>query len=224
MGYFIMNFNGLEILLPKKDVKFKDGYGLVKAYWTTPGEDNVTEVELVGIVNENYEVIMALYPSVLMPKLEILPNGNFVYLLNVDFPNEGYKVYQTDVNLQGQAFDLQNDDFEVIGGSVIKLRMNVDGIFMEALYDTGKKEFLTAYYNRIGEYTYNKELDTEVSLVNLNLYSQDGMVWDIIKTYINREGKIMQPFVDEVYGLEVETDNLEEVVEIFQKEIEGWER
>ncbi|MBE6154658.1 MAG: hypothetical protein E7163_03710 [Firmicutes bacterium] len=56
-------FEGYEILLPKNNVKFKNGSGIVNAYFKMKYDNLIVDEPLIGIVDEDYNFIIDLFPK-----------------------------------------------------------------------------------------------------------------------------------------------------------------
>ena len=68
---FTLNCGEFTFMLRKEDVKFYNGYGIVK-----PRIDSTSG--LIGVVDKEYKIVLPLTSEEFVSKLFIAPKGNFI--------------------------------------------------------------------------------------------------------------------------------------------------
>ena len=212
---FSVYYNNTEILLAKKDVNFVDGYGVIRPVYSFDMEEDKIFMPLIGIVDQNYQVIANLYSQEDMPKIDLFLKGNFIYKLNVDgevavfqglLENGEFKIYH----------DLEAMDYKVINDKIIKLTALVDGFQMYALYNVLDMQ-VSDYYNYISDFKYNDTYQKEIAEAAYLVIDEEGNVLDIIKVIIDLEGNKLTSFKDGKFNLEA--NSLEEMQELIKAKL-----
>lgn len=190
---FSTYFNGYEIVLSKKDVIFNHGYGIVKALYVEDTEMYYIEESLVGIVDENFNFVVDLFPEYLAPKIEIFPNGVIVkHKESEDIETQDYKVYfvpKTDFSIR---YDLVAVDFQVVDENLIILKSLVNDYLLMALYNVTREELLTPYYTFIGEFKQDDMHKEMVAQAYIELGNDD--YHNKICFYINKSGVVVSDY------------------------------
>ncbi len=212
---FSVYYNNTEILLAKKDVNFVDGYGVIRPVYSFDMEEDKIFMPLIGIVDQNYQVIANLYSQEDMPKIDLFLKGNFIYKLNVDgeaavfqglLGNGEFKIYH----------DLEAMDYKVINDKIIKLTALVDGFQMYALYNVLDMQ-VSDYYNYISDFKYSNIYQKEIAEAAYLVIDEEGNVLDIIKVIIDLEGNKLTSFKDGKFNLEA--NSLEEMQELIKAKL-----
>ena len=192
---FSIYFNGMEILLPKKDIQFIGDLGLVKVCYDGLIEDCFYCDYLVGVVDRNFDEVIPLFPVSQLGRMEIF-DGGVLLCINKGITEDLYRVYQIEkVNEKVVRTSLPFLYFVPVSNNVFKVQMDVDGNIEEALYDASKKEIISSCFHFIDSFIYNENLKEKVAEASYFLpYNEEQ--FNQIKTYINLKGEIVAPYLD----------------------------
>lgn len=222
---FSFKYEDLEITMAKSTVKFNYGYGLFEATFFNSVEGMLYALDLIGIVDEDYNVIN-LKPKYVMPKVVVFPNDIFVFLYNSTESLDNPQIIlcrEKYPNVDGREFDnLGKCDFKVINDEVIML----DGMSGEnrlcVLYNVVTREVLTSYFNYIGEFSENKEYGKKVAEAVALIKDDTGNIIDELYCFIDEYGNVLSSYKERLLGLEFDGDKpLFEVIEEMNKAIRG---
>lgn len=197
---FFGYYNGYEIILPKKSVVFKYGFGIVEASYV---DTNLQiQYNIIGIVDENYRFILNFLPKLILPKIEIFPNHKFIALTDYEV-NHKYEVglftlieddLQSDCSIDGV-------DFEVIDDKRIIISDIMDQNFqVKYLFDVEKGEIISPYINYLGNFQFYPEYNCIAAEAIFFVYHEDLNDIIYVSCFINSEGQIVSDYKESYYG------------------------
>lgn len=198
---FTLTCGEFSFLLRKKDVKFYNGYGIVKA---SIDEEN----NLIGVVDKDYKIVLPLTPERVVGKLFIALNGNFIFLGNTS--DYGPRVFH--VSVSGYEIDLRAFYFLSLDDEVIQLYYRDYSV----LYDTQSREFLTPFYHYIGPFIYSDKYGCKVARASFQV-EDNNIIIDEVSTIINTRGVILENYFDLALGKELECKDATEVLKLVRK-------
>ncbi|MDE5540139.1 MAG: hypothetical protein K2J20_06620, partial [Bacilli bacterium] len=201
---FSLGFMGQEIILPKRDIVFKNGLGLVQAYGYYNLGTAVISVPVVAIVNEQYLPIFKLTPRQIVPKIEMLDNGDIVGIVvgNNEYNNNKGTVYHFYVEDGNEnILPLDADNYVVISQDVLKISTLIDGRLMYALYSVIAKSSITCYYDRIGVFNYDEAFGGIVAIATAFIWDEDKKINEV-SCMIDEKGNVVSNYKELNSGLE----------------------
>ena len=192
---FSIYFNGMEILLPKKDIQFIGDLGLVKVCYNGLIDEYFYCDYLVGVVDRNFDEVVPLFPVSRLGRMEIF-DGGVLLCINIGITEDLYQVYQIEkVNEKIVWNFLTFLYFVPVSNNVFKVQMDVDGNIEEALYDASKKRLISNCFHFIDSFIYDEKLKEKVAEASYYLpYNEEQ--FNQIKTYINLKGEVVAPYLD----------------------------
>ena len=199
---FTLSCEEFTFLLRKKDVKFFNGYGVVKV-------EIDRESRLIGVVDKDYKIVLPLTPERVVGKLFIAPNGNFIFTGNTS--DYGPRVFH--VSESGYEADLGAFDFWPLDEEVIQLYYED----YSTLYDTQSKEFLTPFYHYIGPFVYSEKYGCKVARASFYVEDENKNVINEVSTIIDTRGIVLENYFDLALGKELECKNATEVLKLVRK-------
>ncbi len=189
-------------LIRKKDVKFFNGYGVVKV-------EIDRENKLIGVVDKDYKIVLPLTPERVVGKLFIAPNGNFIFTGNTS--DYGPRVFH--VSETGYEVDLGAFDFLQLDDEVIQLYYRD----YSTLYDTQSGEFLTPFYHYIGPFVYSEKYGYNVARASFYVEDENKKIINEVSTIINARGIVLENYFDLALGKELECKDATEVLNLVRK-------
>lgn len=199
---FELTCGEFSFLLRKKDVKFYNGYGVVKA--AIDKESN-----LIGVVDKNFKEVLPLTSEEFAPRLFIASNGNFIfagYISELDC----YKVFH--VSHSGYEVNLGAFDFLPLDDEIMQLYYDEYSV----LYDSQTGEFLTPFYHYIGPFIYSDKYGCKVARASFQV-EDNNIIIDEVSTIINTRGVILENYFDLALGKELECKDATEVLKLVRK-------
>lgn len=200
---FTLNCGEFTFMLRKEDVKFYNGYGIVK-----PRIDSTSG--LIGVVDKDYKMVLPLTSEEFVSKLFIAPNGNFIFGAYISEQNI-YQVFHIDID--GNEINLGANDFITIDDEVIQL--NYDNYMV--LYDTQIGDFLTPFYHHISPFNFDEEYGCKVAEATFFIEDEKGNIIDEVKTIINTKGEALKNYFDLVHGMDMESKDLSLVLDLVSR-------
>lgn len=204
-NFFELSYGTCSFIFPKRDVKFFCNYGIV-----------VGEIELkdnkercVGVVDKNYKQVLPLTCSKLVPKLNVMENGNFVFMAYNSETDE-YEVMHFDI--RNNQFNLKANDYTVIDNEVIQLCYDE---YM-ALYNVNTLEVSTFYHN-ISPFVESKKYGCKVARAFFYIQDIDGTPINEVSTIINTKGEALENYYDLASGEEIASKDLSDVLVLERK-------
>ncbi len=207
---FSVYYNNTEIVLSKSDVKFRDGYGIIKPIYYFFTVNDSIYMPLIGIVDYNYQLVDNLYSQEDVSSLDLFSEGNFLYKISFNDSDMVDGVFQgriKDGSFKGY-YDLGAIDYKVINDTTVKLTSLVEGFKMYSLYNVSEMR-VSDYYNYIGDFKYSDNYYKEVADAAYLVIDQEGNVIDIISVVIDIDGNRLSSFKDLKFNLE--SNDLEEL-------------
>lgn len=189
-----LKFNGQEIIIPKSNIKFHNGYGIIEAFYYSIIDGEMFHIKGRAVVDKDYKVIIDFEPHNYLTKIEILPNDSFIYIYKSDndelvFYDATYSDGELRVNVSGEA-----NDFWLISDSIVKLDVSCSDIKTYILYNVNSKEIITDAIHYVGEFSYREEYHTEVAQVCYYIYDDDYNIIEIISYFIDTLGNILSDY------------------------------
>ena len=200
---FTLSCGEFTFILPKEEVKFYNGYGIVK-----PILNN--ENTLIGVVDKDYKIVLPLTSREYAPKLYIASNGNFIFL-GYNSEIEDYQVFHIDT--KGNELNLCANEFLPVNNEVMQLYYDD----YSAIYDTQSGAFLTPFYNYIGPFVYSKKYDCKVARAAFYIVDEKGNVIDEVSTIINVRGEVLEDYYDLASDTKIVCRDAEEVLVLARK-------
>lgn len=199
---FELTCEEFTFLLRKKDVKFYNGYGVVKV-------EIDAESKLIGVVDKDYKIALPLTSERVVGKLFIALNGNFIFTGNTS--DYGPIVFH--VSESGYEADLGAFDFLPLDNEVIQLYYRD----YSTLYDTQSGEFLTPFYHYIGPFVYSEKYGCKVARASFYVEDENKNIIDEVSTIIDTRGIVLENYFDLALGKELECKDLPEVLKLVRK-------
>lgn len=200
---FTLNCGEFTFILRKEDVKFYNGYGIVK-----PKLDSTSG--LIGVVDKDYKIVLPLTSEEFVSKLFIAPKGNFIFGAYISEQNI-YQVFHIDID--GNEINLGANDFIVLDDEVIQL--NYDNY--SVLYDTQIGDFLTPFYHCIGSFTFDEKYGCKVAKASFYNEDENGNIINEVRTIINIKGEVLENYL--VDGTEIESRDLSLVLDLVRRRL-----
>jgi len=200
---FSCYFGDYEIIIPKNNIEFNNGYGIVNAVFNGEDENHVYNEPLVGIVDSNYKLVFGLMPCFIAHKIKIFANGIILIKYNEELSmvNKNYNVYSCTVNDEGYLqtdISLDAEDFDVVDENVVILKFLISNNMVMVLYNVLERTILTPYYTYIGDFIYNKSFGEEVAEAILTIWDDNFNVLLTLKCYINKLGNVVSPYINTI--------------------------
>lgn len=153
---FELCFSNQRIVLPKRDITFTNGLGIVNAYGCFIFNGRTIDIPLIGVVDTSFSPILELIPKELVVKLNIIQNG-FICIIkeNSEYVNSDTVVYHYSVQ-DGVVdfYQLDASSYEVLNSTTLKLVLKESTKYLYGLYNTSTK-IATSYFDKLGPFTYN---------------------------------------------------------------------
>lgn len=202
---FNINCGEFTFTLRKEDVKFYNGYGIVK-----PMLDE--ESTLIGVVDKDYKIVLPLTSHEFVSKLFIARMGNFIIRAYISELNL-YQVFHMDIN--GNEINLGANSFINLDDEVIQL----DYGNYYVLYDTQMGEFLTPFYHYIGSFIYLEKYGCKVAEASFYIEDEKGNIINEVRTIVNTKGEILENYYDAVNNEEINSKDLNLVLELVRRKL-----
>lgn len=191
---FSIFVNDKEFILPKEGIIFKNGYAVVKVQYYFLVEKREAMMEMMGIVDENYQLCHPLVPCFKIPKIDIFSNGLFLVVFNEEEKN---KVYLCKLTHDGLVADLDlfAYDYELVSEERVILKSLLDdGRSIFALFDVPSKTVLTPYFNSIGKFKFNKEYQSLIADAYAYFYLEELKRVCYIHCLIDLNGNVVSDY------------------------------
>lgn len=198
---FSLEYNGLIFTFLKKDITFHNGYGIVFA---DNNSDPNYSYTLIGVVDEDFKEVVPLTSFEMMPKMEIVSNGTFLYKY-YDMESRNFKVWHG--NSDGSSVCLGAIDFEFVDKGIFKLIFS-DG---EALYDAINFNYSTNRLTKIGPFIDSEKYNQKVARISYVLSRNNAEFIDDIAGVISANGEFLEPLVSIKTGKIFEITNLDDI-------------
>lgn len=198
---FTLNCGEFTFMLRKEDVKFYNGYGIVK-----PRIDSTSG--LIGVVDKEYKIVLPLTSEEFVSKLFIAPKGNFILKAYISEQNI-YQVFHMGTN--SYEINLGANDFITIDDEVIQL--NYDNY--SVLYDTQTSDFLTPFYHYISLFSFDEKYGCKVAKAYFYNEDEKGNIINEVRTIINTKGEVLENYL--VDGTETESKDLSLVLDLIRR-------
>lgn len=202
---FTLNCGEFTFMLRKEDVKFYNGYGIVK-----PRIDSTSG--LIGVVDKDYKIVLPLTSEEFVSKLFIAPNGNFIFGAYISELNI-YQVFHIGVN--SYEINLGANDFITIDDEVIQLSYDNYSV----LYDTQTSDFLTPFYHCIEPFTFDEKYGCKVAQVTFYNEDQNGNITNELRTIINTKGEVLENYFDLAQDTQIESKDLSLVLDLVRRKL-----
>ncbi len=199
---FELTCEEFTFLLRKEDVKFYNGYGVVKVEFDA-------ESKLIGVVDKDYKIELPLTPEKFVGKLFIAPNGNFIFVGNT----RDYGPIVFHVSVSGYEVDLGAFDFLPLDDEVIQLYYRD----YSTLYDSQSGEFLTPFYHYVGPFVYSEKYGCKVARASFYVEDENKNIIDEVSTIIDTRGIVLENYFDLALGKELECKDATEVLKLVRK-------
>lgn len=199
---FTLNCGEFTFILRKEDVKFYNGYGIVK-----PKLDSTSG--LIGVVDKDYKIVLPLTSEEFVSKLFIAPKGNFILRAYVSELNQ-YQVFHIDID--GNEINLGANDFIVLDDEVIQLNYDNYSVLYD---DTQIGDFLTPFYHCIGLFTFDEKYECKVAKASFYNEDENGNIINEVRTIINTKGEVLENYL--VDGIETESRDLSLVLDLVRR-------
>lgn len=141
-----------------------------------------------------------------MPKLEIVPNGTFLFQY-YDMDINDFLVWHS--NRFGASINLEANDFFRVDHHVYQM----DFAYGSALYDGVNCSFLTPCYSVIGPFVDSSFYKRKVAHASYVIVDSDYNVLDEVTSIIASNGELVTPYSSLKTGKEFESRNLQEIVD-----------
>lgn len=193
---FSLYFNGIEIVLPKRDVSFVGDIGIVKVLYTFDIDDEAYAINLYGVVNRDYELVLGYIAENQLDKINIMKDNYILIKYSKDMKEEmpiccQYQYKDGNIYLN----QLPIYDYEVLTDSVIKMKIMEDDTHLEVLFDILKQEFISNFYYFIDGFTFNQEYQCMVAKAGYYMIDDNKLYHEII-TYIDINGRMLEAYYD----------------------------
>ena len=153
-----------EITLLKRDVKFSNGYGIVRALvGIYDEEDNFGLAKCLAVVDSNFKEAIPFMEEKDVLEILILNKGNILIKLLNDDEEIHFTFRAADIKFFAQLNCL---NFFKVDNNIVQLEQIFDNWAKFALYDVNEKKLISDFYNVIGSFIYNSRLEQEVALAN----------------------------------------------------------
>ena len=186
---FSVYYGTYEIILPKSSVEFKYGKGIVKAVINFEYDNQIYSKDLIGVIDEDYNVIINLVPLAIMPKIEFFANDLCVikYSETMDENNLEYNVFSCVVSdgFLRTKCSLEAHDFEVLDENLVMLKSYLNDNLIVALYNPIQEDLITPYYSYISDFKYNSVYNENVARTLLNVTDEYNNPLVSIESFIN---------------------------------------
>lgn len=207
---FSLDFMGQDIILPKEDVVFKKDLGLVHAYGYYGIGNSFVSIPLVAIVDKNYFPVLSLTPRQIVPKIEMLDNGDIlcIIIVNSEYIGSRRFVYHYYLNEEGKEWtsELDADAYEIVGDHTIRLCALLGKGYMYGLYDLTSKDS-TCYFDKIEAFRENPEFGCKTALATTFVYDNDQIV-NSISCEISEDCKVVSGYKEANTGALFDGDML----------------
>ena len=213
---FNINFFEYEFTIPKSDITFNRGYGIVSAIFKTNANDE-DEIKLTGLVDKHFNTVIPLCPIDELEKISVMPNNNIVFMINMgeneddeDILNN--EIYHMQINENGENFYAlyKAIDYVVIDDDLVKFRFFTDIAYTEQLYSVREKKFIGQEYSRISNFEIKGKSSTATAAMVLP-YDKSGI--NLLTFKINKQGEIISDIKDKDFGIIYDkTSDLDECV------------
>ncbi len=195
---FSLYFNNQEIILPKKDVKFKNGLGIIEAYGCINISDINIDIPLIGVVDTSFSLVFPLLPKELVVKLDILENGLVCIIKERgEYINSDTVVYHY---AGDDSYELDASSYEVINPKTIKLVLRENGKYLFGLYNV-TTNIATPYFDKLGPFTANQGNQTRVAVATAFIYDGDTIINSISCT-LDEYGNVVSNYKEANNGEE----------------------
>jgi len=186
-------FEGYELLLPKNSVIFKNGAGIVNAYFKMEYDNLIIDEPLIGIVDENYNFIIDMFPKRFIRNINLFPNDIIIQYTEKLTDNDVYVFLIPKDDLKTR-YNLLANDYQVVDENLLILKSIDDEIPICTLFDINNKQLLTPYYNYIGEFKTVKGYDENVAIAYFYIRNEYKEIISKIEFYINKKGKVVSVY------------------------------
>ena len=192
--YFTMYFNGYEIMMPKKDVEFRHGYGIVRPFLDITINGIRYYEPLIGVVNQDFKPVLSLVLKAQVDKLDIVQDG--VLFKVMDSLDDTFHIYilkEEDSHLV--EYKLTAQDYTYINDSIIKLQLVTDDTWVEVLYNVVTREVISPAFNAIDDFHFSAGKNAFVAFAAYFL-PYDEHHFNKLVTQIDLKGNVITPYYD----------------------------
>lgn len=215
---FFVEFLEQRIFVPKKLIEFKHGLGIVEVMFSaisTEGEDLL--IPVIGVVDENFKVVMDYKFKAMVQKIDILPGGNIIAVVdtNEDFSHPNFNVVLLKNN--GERAYPGSSSYEIVDDDLVILKEYVGKRPLYCLSSLSAGIVSYNMYNYISHFEYKPEFQEEVAEVGVFVpVGDDPDVFDVLTFYIDKNDAVVSSYKyrDEVFDA---TLTLNEVLQIICK-------
>ena len=213
---FTINFFEYEFTIPKSNIVFHKGYGLVNAVYKTNANDE-DEIKLIGLVDKHFNTVIPLCPDFELERISVFANNNIIFMINMGDDEESEdvlnnEIYHMQINEDGENFYAlyKAIDYVVIDDDLVKFRFFTDIAYTEQLYSVREKKFIGQEYSRISNFEIKGKSSTATAAMVLP-YDKSGI--NLLTFKINKQGEIISDIKDKDFGIIYDkTSDLDECV------------
>ncbi len=213
---FTLQVEDETLVLKKDDVAFFNGYGVFSAELGSYEDgEHITYLPVLGVVNQEYDLVLPLIPTESVLKINIFKEGNILLSL-MDKNQEIRVLHATFDNATSTVLVLDASDYYPFNDDYVQLEKRFGNWQYYALYDVVQKKRVSEYFNVISNFGYNSMLGQEAALANYYITDNEGNIKDIIACFINIKGQIITNFRSLFDDVDLGTQKLDEAVKIYK--------
>ena len=211
---FEMSMGEYTFVLPKSDVKFKYGYGVVNAILNVSDEGG-EDYKLVGVVDKHFNTIIPLSPADEITKISIMPNNNIIFMVEMNndpndiMNNEIYHIKVQENESDNVYACIKACDYIQIDDNLIKICKFGEDEYIERLYSVNDNKFIGPEFSYISNFNHNKEQ----SAVATKILGYEDEGTNVLTCNINKKGQVISKIVDKDFGVSYDkSSNIDECV------------
>ena len=190
---FSMKIEDYEIVLPKNNVSFSNGFGIVNAFFNIVEDGEEYNVPLIGVVNQDFETVLDLIPKNRIKNISIMKDSLIFSVQDIYDDSQTFILKREKDELE--RFACPFVDFLALTDSVIKAVMIVSGTPVELLFNVVTNEQISLLFHKIGPFSYDVKRGDLIAKATYYLPYNDEDNNQIV-TYINIKGEVVAPYLD----------------------------
>lgn len=194
-AFFEIDFMEQKIIIPKANVNFEHGLGVVGALvYLYNADGELFTAPILGVVDEDFNIILDYNFFVIYPKIRIFSEGKVLYVtdINENFNHPNYTIILK--NKLGNIHYLDASNFREIDEELVLLEFDFNGRKRYNLFNVREERESSNIYDYVGEFSFKEEFGCEVAEVGYFVGDDEAKDFDVITFYINKNEEIVSAY------------------------------